>query len=539
MMMRGSWTKTLCINIALLAFVFSFDSSGAVSASVLQAGDRIVFVGDSITMKGIRGWCQLVDKALTQTHPELGQTVVAIASSGQTVGSWTKIEKKSREQLVVWKIPQALDVGKELDKKADVLVIMLGMNDVLGPRVVDTEAGYTKWKESYRDLIIALRQRCEPRVLGLATPTPCTEDPASPKNVVMDRLVKEIQDLAAEENCIVLPTREAAWEVLDNVRWVNPNGHITGDQVHPNGDGHLAITVGMLRGLGEEETAAKLLANPQYVPQPGNLSYRLYPLPQVLLRENLRYRLDVYHSDDTVSFTLPTGWHMKELKSGVDENHYELSGSPDHLMNLVVINTDTKSQELHIPAPWLIATTYINKKGWGRGNFDAERGRLPVDEIFRTGHSFASKMIGLEAVPGKKLEWTLLTGGIDYGGRGAPDVVDFAGVDYFSSGQVAYGLRWIYSEKKMSVNLNIGVPGHGKHHLELWCNGVTLYTGEPTKANKQGYPVLLKAGWNLLSFKSNYLFSKWQLSLGLVGTDESTLTDLRYAVKPPKGSIYE
>lgn len=140
-------------------------SATAAMASVLQPDDRIVFVGDSITMQGIRGWCQLVDKSLTQAHPELGQTVVAIASSGQTVGSWINVEKQSREPPVIWKIPQALDVGKALDKKADVLVIMLGMNDVLGPRVVDTEAGYTKWKESYRELIIALRQRCEPPFL--------------------------------------------------------------------------------------------------------------------------------------------------------------------------------------------------------------------------------------------------------------------------------------------------------------------------------------------------------------------------------------
>lgn len=538
MWMRGGWTKTLCTKIALLVFFFALDSSGVVCASVLQPGDRIVFVGDSITLQGIRGWCRIVDKTLTQAHPDLEPTVSAIARSGQTVGSWIQAEKKSRNEAVIWKIPQALDIGKELDRKADVLVIMLGMNDVLAPRVVNTEAGYAKWKEDYRKLITVLRQRCKPRVLGLATPTPCTEDPVSPKNKVMNRMVKEIQALAVEEKCIVLPTRQTAWEVLAKVRRINPKGHITSDQVHPNGEGHLAIAAGMLRGLGEEAEADKLLNEARFVPKADHLSYRLVSLPQPLPEGKQRYRLEVYHSGDTVRLTLPEGWGVKEISIGTDENIYELMGRPDCLVNTVVIKSNANSQKLQIPAPWLIATTYINKTGWNRVNYDAERGRLPVDETFRSGDGFASKMSGLEAKPGNVLQWTILTGGIDYGGSGNPDAVDFAGVDYFASGQVGYGVRWIHSDTKMPAILNIWVPGYGKHHLEVWLNGETQYTGDPTKASKEGYPIALRAGWNLLSFKSNYLFSKWQLSLEIVGADGSALTSLRYSVRPPEGLIH-
>lgn len=502
------------------------------ASSVLKPNDRIVFIGDSITMQGIRGWCKTLDKALTQQRPELKQNVSAIASSGHTVGSWINAEKQSRVKPVIWKIPQPLDVGKELDKKADVLVIMLGMNDVLAPRVIDNEKGYAKWKENYRQLIRALRKRCEPRIMGLATPTPCTEAPDSPKNQVMDRLVKEIKTLAKEEKCFVLPTRETAWEVLEKIRRINPKGHITGDQVHPNSDGHLAIAAGMLRGLGEKTAAAKLLAAKRFVPASDNLSYSISPVNQALPQEKLSYILKVFHSGEKITFNLPKGWSMKELKTGKDTNQYKITGTPNHLINTITIKSGKKTLEIQIPAPWLIATVHFNRLGWTGVKFNPTKGKLPVDEYFRTGKGFPAKISNMEAKPGKKLTWKVLTGGIDYGSAGSPNAIDFAGVDYFESGQVGYGMRWIYSGKELNAKLKIRVPGHGCSHLEVWFNGKTKYTGNPTKADKTGYPVTLKKGWNLLSFKSNYLFSKWQVQLGLVGNNGQSLDTLRYSVVP-------
>src|ERR1700676_2310640 len=90
----------------------------------------------------------------------------------------------------------------------------------------------------YGELVEAIRARSHPRVIALATVTPCTEDPASPKNQVLAELNKRLVRLAQEKHFLVLPTNEAAYEVQSMGRAFQPNFHVTGDFVHPNGAGH-------------------------------------------------------------------------------------------------------------------------------------------------------------------------------------------------------------------------------------------------------------------------------------------------------------
>ena len=88
---------------------------------------------------------------------------------------------------------KGVPVKASLDKPADGLVIMLGMNDVLAPYVADTPESLDRWTANYRELIVNLKARLQPKVVGLATVTMNTEDPASPKNVMIGKMNERSQ----------------------------------------------------------------------------------------------------------------------------------------------------------------------------------------------------------------------------------------------------------------------------------------------------------------------------------------------------------
>jgi len=539
--------NSIRMHLLVLLFVAALfqlaRGNDVVTESVLQEGDRIMFIGDSITLQGERQWCVMIEQALSDSGRWHGQTIVPVASSGHTVSTWQRLEVRTRTESVMWgwNGRPKYDVGKTLDEGADVLVIMLGMNDVLGPHVQDNEQAYAKWKQTYRELIAALRERCKPRVVGLATPTPCTEDPGSPKNRVMDRLVEEMRALAAEEDCIVMPTRDASWEVLRRVRRVDPAGHITHDRVHPTRYGMWAIAAGMLRGLGETEASDAMLKVAGLTDVGDQaLSYWLRAATQDGAGKAVGYRLRVFHADHPVTLELPDGWkHFVEEQDkakGADvtgsETVFIMTGKPVQLNHTAVIRCGDKTKTVNIPAPWLIGTAYVNRLGWGRAGFNSEQAKLPSDDVIRTGIDFTKQMGNMEAAPNKPVQWQTVTNTIDYGGQGSPHAIDFMQVTYFNSGSVGYGLRWVHSDRDQNARLNIGGQ-IGQAHVETWLNGRTVYGGNPAKADKAGYPVALKAGWNLLSFKANYLYGQWLVTLELVAPDGSPLPDLRYTAAPP------
>ena len=524
--------------VALL--LLSSVASWLQAAPLLQSGDRIVFIGDSITGQGgnggERGWVGLIGGAMKEAAPANHQTLVPLGGSGQTVGGWTNVERKSRTAPAFLDV-KAFDVQAELNQHADVVVIMLGMNDVLSPSMKDAPDARQKWIASYRSLIAALRERTTPRLVALATPTPCTEDPSSPKNEVMDKMVEEIKKLAAEEKCVVLPTRATAWEVLAETRRVKPDTHIAGDQVHPNNFGHLAIAAGMLKGLGED-AAAKILrdrvtADLRKAGAGSPLSYEVDLVPQRQPGAGLQFRIRSYHSTGKVKLELPEGWSVKDAKEESRETVFVVDAVPDRLVNRLVLRGGGEPREILIPAPWLVGTGNIGWTGWKSGVFDREAGRLPTDEIARTGTAIADAMAKMELKPGVPVVWKQYVGGVNYGGAGAPGVLDFAAVTYFSGGEVGYGLRWIQSDRERSVVIKISKTGFaGTSHLETWLNGDTVYAGDTAKAKGKEFPVKLKAGWNLLSFKSNFQQWQWQFAIDLQAVAGDTLDGLRYSSIP-------
>ncbi len=508
------------------------------SAPLVHPNDRIIFAGDSITGQGgnggDRGWVGLIGSGLKSAMPDANPTLVALGGSGQTVGSWLNIERKSREAAQFLDVKK-FDVQAELAQPADVLVIMLGMNDVLSPRQVDSPEGYAKFVEQYRELIGKLRERVHPRVLAIATPTPCTEDPEGPKNVVMDKMVAVLSKLAEEENCVLLPTRAAAWEVLHAGRKLNPEFHITADQVHPNSAGHLAIAAGMLRGLGFEEQAAGFIADATVkTKSPNGLSHEVSILDNGELLSAPHFRIRVYHATGAAQLDLPKGWKLTNYSRIKDGSEFVVQTTGElELVSHLDARVGDAVENIEIPAPWLVGTGNVGWLGWRSGVYDPATGRLPADEIVRTGQGLGGSLKGMELKPGAPVQWRTYVASVNFGGGANPNALDFAGIAYFTGGEVGYGLRWVRSDTERTVNVEVTRMGFaGSTHMELWANGETVYLGDVAKAKEQELTLTLKRGWNRISFKSNFQQWQWQFRIDLKPIEGDALDDLRYSTIP-------
>ncbi|YCM42800.1 GDSL-type esterase/lipase family protein [Verrucomicrobiaceae bacterium 227] len=510
------------------------------SQSLLKHSDRVVFVGDSITGQGAnaeKGWVHLIRQAFKSAHPGAEPTFVALGGSGHTVGSWQSIEKQSRETATILDVKK-VDVRMELGKPADVVVCMLGMNDVLCPRTGNDPASIAAWISRYRALIHALRNRVQPRVFALATPTMCTEDPASPKNLTLRRFAKAMEDLAKEENCVILPTWETMKMVLDFGRTHHPDFHVTGDYVHPNAAGHVAIAVGMLRGL-DEPLAARSLLDPlvEQFPATPTLSYQLSPVDTETFAKTTRFKISFHHRQDstaapeTVSLEVPRGWSVEPANIVASSGTFLVEGPPHHLVNRLILKAGGQKTEVRIPAPWLLGFCAGIPQGWQGSDFIPAKGQLAVDADLARGRGWGSP---LEATPGNPLIWKQSIAHRNYVDANKPGAVDFAAVSYCDNFSVGYGARWIAAPTPKTIQVRVRPLGFtSDHHLTLWLNGHEVFLGNP-REESPFIPLSLNKGWNVLAFKSNQHSWQWQFDIELTPTPGQSLNDLRFHAHPPE-----
>ena len=243
-----------------LLFAWLLFSAAAIAAdsASLNGNARVVFIGDSITGQG-GGWLGAgyvfkVREALSAAYPDAKPDLVPLGGSGMGVGSWLSLAKNGDKQKNDLDV-KGVEVAAALAKPADVMIVMLGMNDVLAPYVNETEESLDQWLANYRELITTLSARLKPKVIGLATITPQTEDPGTPKNRVMSRMNERIAKLAAELKARLRPTNAMYWDALNQARRTQPDFSLAGDRIHPGTTGHVVIARAMLSGLGEEKAA--------------------------------------------------------------------------------------------------------------------------------------------------------------------------------------------------------------------------------------------------------------------------------------------
>lgn len=508
--------------------------------SLLKPADRVVFIGDSITGLGennAAGWVHLIGQGLKNAHPDAAQALVALGGSGQTVSSWLSVEQKSREAATVLDVKN-VDVHVELGQPAEVVVCMLGMNDVLCPRTGNDPAGVAAWTAQYRELIRAVRARVHPRVFALATPTMCTEDPQAPKNLTLRQFAKVLESLAKEENCVLLPTWETMNMVLARGLSHSPDFHVTYDYVHPNAAGHVAIAVGMLQGLGEPAAAKALLdAWAGRLPPPPTLSYRLSYAGMDAATRHDRFRVAYdYQPQDpaaapvAVTLSAPSGWSVTPARITAPCGTFEVEGLPEQWVNRLALKAGALETEIRIPAPWLLGAAKGCQQGWQGNDFVPAQGGLAADALLTKGLRWGTP---LEIAPGNPVVWNRYFANRDFGGEGRPGAVDFAAVSYGENFAVGYGARWIACAAPQTVNLRVRPLGFTRdNHLTVWLNGRELFAGNPKQA-PPAVAVALTKGWNALIFKSNQRTWQWQFEIELTPAEGQSLADLRFRASPP------
>jgi lysophospholipase L1-like esterase len=143
---------------AALALGAPTSAPAADAPPALKKGEKIVFLGDSITQGGVgpKGYVTLVKHALTEKHKELGIEIVGAGISGN-------------------KVP---DLQKRLDKdvlakKPTVVVIYIGINDVWhGENNPANGTTKEKFEAGLKDIIGRIKAGgarvvlCTPTVIG-------------------------------------------------------------------------------------------------------------------------------------------------------------------------------------------------------------------------------------------------------------------------------------------------------------------------------------------------------------------------------------
>lgn len=538
-----SLQKTISYTISLILFVSLAPcfGQGPTAAPGNLETLRIVLVGDSITGLSRNysgGFAHIMEKALQATHPDREIEIAALGGSGQSVSSWFSIAERSKTNETILDV-KGVDAHVELAQPADVLVVMLGMNDVLAPYVGDSEGSLDNWIAKYEKLVEGLRERTQPKVLALAGVTPYTEDPLSPVNQLIDRMNQRIRLLAEKMQGRYIETSEKSIEVLRKGRSFDPEFHVTrGDYVHPGEAGHLAIAEAMLAGMGAAPAA-------QWV-----VTEKLDPLWAVLeaksagiswehisaVREpnsqnfvfHFRYATSgkVADSKASVQVVPPTGWQAIPATLPGPSGEFRLIGNPDRKSNGFVLRSGQTEVQGMIPAPWLVTAGVKSK--WDGSDFDAEKNHTEIEDLI-----IENKDVTLEENVQGEMAWVPTFSSINYTGGTDPNSVDFAAVTHPYNFEAGYGVRWVFSEKERPINVDLKSSVFaGTIHLLVWVNGEKVYQGmirkEPRGATS--VPANLKKGWNALVFKASHRTFLWQVSVGLSANEGDSLDDLRYKI---------
>ncbi len=220
MFARLSFAAAVAILIAV--------SAGADDPSGLKKGDRIVFLGDSITQAGVgkTGYVTMIKTVLAEKHKDLGIEVIGAGISGNKVPD---IQKR---------------LGKDvLAKKPSVVVVYIGINDVWHGEN-DPKRGTSKenFEAGLRDVIGRVKESGAKVVL--CTPTVIGEKKASANKLdaQLDEYAGISRKVAADTGSRLCDLRKA---FFDHLAANNPedkaSGVLTTDRVHLNEAGNKLV----------------------------------------------------------------------------------------------------------------------------------------------------------------------------------------------------------------------------------------------------------------------------------------------------------
>lgn len=236
-------------SLALLAAVAVaglalFARSAAAEDVELKSGDRLIFLGDSITQGGAgpKGYISIFRELLAQKRPDLKVEVIGAGISGNKVGD---LERRLERDV--------------LSKKPSAVVIYIGINDVW-----HSERGQGTSKEDFdaglRRIIEQINKAGGKVILCTASVIGEKTDGSNKLDKMLDEYCEISRKVAAETKTELLDLRKA---FLDHLKKNNPenkeSGILTTDRVHLNDAGNRFVAEKMFTALaaGEGQSQAK------------------------------------------------------------------------------------------------------------------------------------------------------------------------------------------------------------------------------------------------------------------------------------------
>nr|MDT0659319.1 SGNH/GDSL hydrolase family protein [Micromonospora sp. DSM 115978] len=212
---------------------------------IFESGQRVVFIGDSITDCGRRdvaapygdGYVNMVRSFVTASHPGLGLTWLNRGVSGDTV----------RDLAARWQTDA-------IDTRPDWLSVKIGINDVWRAfdGRPDAAVGIEEYTDTLRSLLRGAVEATSCRLI-LAEPYLIEPDRGEPQRAETDRYGQVVRGLAEEFGAIGVRTQEA----FDRVLAVSEPADWADDRVHPNPPGHAVIAQEYLAAVGWTPTTAR------------------------------------------------------------------------------------------------------------------------------------------------------------------------------------------------------------------------------------------------------------------------------------------
>lgn len=227
------------ISLAVIGVTIAAAAQRASAAEPgLKTGERIVFLGDSITQAGAGpgGYVTLIKESLARRHPDLKAEIIGAGISGHKVPD---LQQRLERDV--------------LSKKPTLVVIYIGINDVW-----HSQNGKGTPKDAYQSGLQSLIQRigdagarvilCTPSVIGEKT------DGSNKLDAMLDEYCGISRAVAKETGTQLLDLRQA---FLAHLKEHNAGGAekgiLTTDGVHLNAAGNQFVAAQVLAALGAGE----------------------------------------------------------------------------------------------------------------------------------------------------------------------------------------------------------------------------------------------------------------------------------------------
>jgi lysophospholipase L1-like esterase len=230
-----SFLRTLLLSAVILALGVTVQAEDPKPIQ-LKKGDRIIFLGDSITQGGggKTGYITLIKNALDEKHKDLAIEVVNAGISGNKVPD---LQKRVEKDVIA--------------KKPTLVFVYIGINDVWHGEGNPKNGTQPEAFEAGLKEVIGKITASGARVI-LCTPTVIGEKTNAKVDEKLDAYSDISRKVAKEPGLPLCDLRKAfVGHLKENNKEGKDSGVLTGDRVHLNPAGNKLVAETMLKTLGQ------------------------------------------------------------------------------------------------------------------------------------------------------------------------------------------------------------------------------------------------------------------------------------------------